>query len=293
MKLNSLSKKETIFNSGILLSKAKTLKKYLSEYAHYLFEPVEYALLNSVIDLDFCRLDEKHWEKCPSISIDYALMEKLNNLLVIRYDGYWNDMGNWEAIWRDTEKNIENTAIIGTVTQKDCKNSLLISANKKMELVALGLHDLIVISDTDSILVADKNRSNDVKILVDELVNKDKQQGQAFPKMYRPWGFFETLLESEIFKVKLITVKPKSRLSLQSHRFRAEHWVVVKGSAVVTLEKEEIHLTTSQSIYIPQKQKHRLQNRTDNLLSIIEVQTGSYFGEDDIIRYEDDYSRLF
>ena len=286
-----LQKDLYLWNLGIFLSNPKTIERYYSEKAQPLLAKVSKAIENTETDLGFVKIEEESWAECQSISFDHAIMEKINNIFVLRHYGNWSDMGSWEAVWRDGNKEKNGNLCIGDVIQADCNNSLLIAQKNSTLLASYGLENIVVVSMDDAVLVADKNKSGELKKLVGEIVAKKKKQAEFFLKVYRPWGFFETLIKENNFHVKIISVLPKARLSLQSHKHRAEHWVVVDGQANVTLEDEEKIIKTNQSIYIPKGNKHRLHNKSSSPLKVIEVQTGFYLEEDDIIRYDDDYSR--
>ncbi len=278
-----------LWNSGIFMFKASTYLEILQELQPEIFEYCMNSYENSAKDLDFVRLEKENFERCPNISIDYAVMEKAKKVAVVPISVGWSDVGNWQAISDISEKNSEGNSLIGDVISLKTKNSYI---NSRNGLVAtIGVEDLIVITLKDATLIAHKNNAQDVKDVVDILKNNQREECTSSPKTLRPWGSFETIDLGDRFKVKRITVKPRASLSLQMHHHRAEHWVVVRGEAVVTCDDKEFVLNEDQSTYIPIGKKHRLENRGNSVLEIIEVQTGSYLGEDDIVRFSDIYGR--
>jgi len=234
---------------------------------------------------------EEAWNKVESISIDYGIMEKAENISVIPYDGRWSDLGGWDAVWRESEQDSRGVVLSGQATSIDCDNTLLRSEHDSQEVVGLGLQDTVVVAMKDAVLVADSARAQDVKDVVETLKSTDTKQAEVFPRDHRPWGWFETLAISERFQVKQIVVKPGGILSLQSHLHRSEHWIVVSGTARVTIGGTQQLVSENQSVYIPLGEKHRMENPGKLPMVLIEVQTGSYLAEDDIIRYEDAYLR--
>ncbi|MBM5781993.1 MAG: mannose-1-phosphate guanylyltransferase/mannose-6-phosphate isomerase [Pelagibacterales bacterium] len=278
-----------LWNSGIFMFKASTYLEILQELQPEIFEYCMNSYENSAKDLDFVRLEKDNFERCPNISIDYAVMEKAKKVAVVPIEVGWSDVGNWQAISDISEKNAEGNSLIGDVISLKTKNSYI---NSRNGLVAtIGVEDLIVITLKDATLIAHKNNAQDVKDVVDILKNNKREECNSSPKTLRPWGSFETIDLGDRFKVKRITVKSGASLSLQMHHHRAEHWVVVRGEAVVTCDDKEFVLNEDQSTYIPIGKKHRLENRGNSVLEIIEVQTGSYLGEDDIVRFSDIYGR--
>ena len=218
-------------------------------------------------------------------------MEKAKNLVAIPYPFGWSDLGNWDSVWRESKRDQHGVALSKNAHAIECRNSILRSESNSQEIVGLGLEDIVAITTPDAVLIANKNKSQDVKKVVEYLKSKNISQSEMFIKDYRPWGSFEILSEGPGFKVKKICVNPGAALSLQSHKHRSEHWVVVEGSAVVTIDKSEKIIRAGQSTYVPLGSKHRLKNQENEPLTIIEVQIGIYLGEDDITRYEDIYSR--
>jgi mannose-1-phosphate guanylyltransferase/mannose-6-phosphate isomerase len=262
----------------------------LEKYAPELLEHAQKIFDTAMHDADFTRFDSDTFMQCPSISIDYALMEKSENAAVIPLDLSWSDIGSWDALHEASSQDEHGNVLLGDVYAIGVNNSY-IHANNRM-IAALGLNDHIIVETNDAVLVAHKDYCQHIKPLVEQLKKEGRSEALVHPYEYRPWGKYEIISESPTFKVKFITVSPKKRLSLQKHEHRSEHWVVVKGTAHVTRDEEIIVLKENQSTYIPSGTKHRLENLQENeMLYIIEVQCGEYLGEDDIIRYNDDYGR--
>ena len=279
------------WNSGIFMFRANDMISAFELYAKDIISNVVKSVDQSEEDLSFTKLDRTYWSNLKEISIDYAIMEKAKNLIAIPYSSDWSDLGNWDSVWQESKKDDNGVVLSQNAHAIECKNTLLRSDSKNQEIVGLGLEDIVAISMPDAVLVANKNRSQDVKKVVEYLKSKNISQSEEFIKDYRPWGSFEILSEGIGFKVKKIIVKPGAALSLQSHKYRSEHWVVVEGSAVVTIDESVKVIGPGQSTYVPLGSIHRLENQEKNMLTIVEVQIGTYLGEDDIIRYEDVYSR--
>ncbi|MEL7349436.1 MAG: cupin domain-containing protein, partial [Pseudomonadota bacterium] len=238
----------------------------------------------------FLRLGPSYTE-APEISIDYAVMEKAENLSVVPFSGGWSDLGAWDALWEAGPQDASGVVTEGPATALDCRDTLLRAEDPGQHLVALGLDGVVAVAMRDAVLVAAKDRAQEVKHVVTALRAAEVAQADEVPRFHRPWGWYETLCLGSRFQVKRIMVKPGGILSLQSHVHRSEHWVVVEGTARVTLGEEVRLLTENQSIYIPLGAVHRMENPGKLDMYLIEVQTGSYLGEDDIIRYEDIYAR--
>ncbi|MGJ8610737.1 MAG: mannose-1-phosphate guanylyltransferase/mannose-6-phosphate isomerase, partial [Octadecabacter sp.] len=275
-----------LWNAGITLFSVKTILKAFRAYAPSLIDPVQASVDDGKPDLGFLRLDPENWAKADDISIDYAVMERADNLSVVPYDGGWSDLGGWDAVWRETAQDDRGVALSGNATAIDCDNALLRSEDDRVELVGIGLKDIVAIAMPDAVLVADSRRAQDVKLAVSALKSKQAVQAEAFPKDHRPWGWFENLVIGDRFRVKRIVVHPGAALSLQSHHHRSEHWIVVEGTAKVTIDETVQLVTENQSVYLPLGCLHRMENPGMVPMVLIEVQTGSYLGEDDIIRYE-------
>jgi mannose-1-phosphate guanylyltransferase/mannose-6-phosphate isomerase len=278
-----------LWNAGIFLVSAKTIITAFEMHAPNVLNAVRAAYEASQSDLGFTRLDPKAWANVEAISLDYAIMEKSDNLSVVPFSGRWSDLGDWAAVWRETE--VDGLSISSMATTLDCKNTLLRSEVEGQVIVGIGLEDIVAIAMPDAVLVAHKDRTQDVKHAVTRLREQKAPQAEAFPKDHRPWGWFESLVIGDRFQVKRIVVHPGAALSLQSHHHRSEHWIVVQGTARVTVDENVTLVTENQSVYIPLGAVHRMENPGKLPMVLIEVQTGSYLGEDDIIRYEDVYSR--
>ena len=281
-----------LWNAGIFLFSARTALAAFQTHAPHLIAPVTAALQKASVDLGFLRLATDDWAQAEDISIDYAVMEKAGNLDVLPYSAGWSDLGDWDAVWREASLlDAMGNGLTGDVTVIDCNNSLLRAEADGQVLVAIGLDDIIAVAMKDAVLIAPRNRAQDVKAVVAKLKAKSAPQAETFLRDHRPWGWFETLALSDRFQVKRIVVKPGAALSLQSHVHRAEHWIVVSGTALVTIGETETLVTENQSVFIPLGAKHRMKNPGRVPMVLIEVQTGAYLGEDDIIRYEDIYAR--
>jgi mannose-1-phosphate guanylyltransferase/mannose-6-phosphate isomerase len=280
-----------LWNSGIFLFQAKDIIEAFKKYSPFDLEAVNLSLTNSINDLGFCRLNLTDWVKAENISIDYAIMEKSDNLSVVPFSAGWSDLGGWDAVWRENVSNANGVNTSNNATAIDCENSLIRSEDDSIEVVGIGLKNIITVAMKDAVLVADMSKSQDVKKAVDILKEKKANQASQFPKDHRPWGWFESLTIDEKFQVKKIHVHPGASLSLQSHKYRAEHWIVVSGEAEVTINDKVSVVNENQSVYIPLGAIHRMRNSGEKPMVLIEVQTGSYFGEDDIVRYDDVYSR--
>ena len=280
-----------LWNAGIFLFSVKAILAAFRAHAPGLLEPVQEAVNEGAHDLAFLRLAPEPWAKADNISIDYAVMEKADNLSVVPFAAGWSDLGGWDAVWRETNPDARGVATSGAATALDCDNTLLRSEDPNLEVVGIGLNNIMAVAMPDAVLIADTSRAQDVKLAVSALKKKSAKQADTFPKDHRPWGWFESLVIGERFQVKRIVVHPGASLSLQSHHHRSEHWIVVEGTAEVTVGDEVKLVTENQSVYIPLGAVHRMTNPGKVPMVLIEVQTGSYLGEDDIIRYEDVYAR--
>ena len=280
-----------LWNTGIFIGRVERFFQHFKEQAGYLINYVNGAWSNRVKDLNFERLDSTHWSKIKEISFDYAIMEKILSSYVVQYEAHWSDMGDWNAIWRESRKNKNNLAKIGKVNDYGSENSLIVSDNEQNLLVTVGLQNIVVVNSADALLVSSLNEAGKIKEAITNLEIKNISQATDFKRKFRPWGYYESLIKQEGFQVKKISVKPGRRLSLQSHNHRAEHWVVVRGVATVDDGLKKKTIKANESLYIPAQQRHRLSNHTKKNLILIEVQTGNYLEEDDIVRYEDDFGR--
>jgi mannose-1-phosphate guanylyltransferase/mannose-6-phosphate isomerase len=280
-----------LWNSGIFLFRVADILDAFAAHAPALLPPVRAALAEARADLGFLRLAPGPWAGAEAISIDYAVMEKSDRLSVVPFAGGWSDLGGWDAVWRETGPDAGGVVTSAHATAIDCADTLLRSESEGLELVGIGLKNIIAVAMPDAVLVADMDRAQDVKQAVEALKGRRAKQAQIFPRDFRPWGWFESLVIGDRFQVKRIVVHPGAALSLQSHHHRSEHWIVVQGTARVTVDAEVRLVTENQSVYIPLGAVHRMENPGKVAMVLIEVQTGSYLGEDDIIRYEDIYAR--
>jgi mannose-1-phosphate guanylyltransferase/mannose-6-phosphate isomerase len=280
-----------LWNAGIFLFSTSTILSAFAELAPETLSKVRDAFEAAETDLGFTRLAAKAWSTLQDISIDYAVMERAPNLSVTPYGGSWSDLGDWQAIWREGKADGAGVVTSGLSTAIDCKNTLLQATSDTQQLVGMGLKDIIAVAMPDAVLVAHKDRAQDVKIAVTKLKENGAIQGETLPRDYRPWGWYESIALGPRFQVKRIVVNPGAALSLQSHNHRSEHWIVVEGTAKVTIDDDIKTVTENQSVYIPLGAVHRMVNPGKLPLTLIEVQTGSYFGEDDITRYDDVYAR--
>ncbi|MDO5756468.1 MAG: mannose-1-phosphate guanylyltransferase/mannose-6-phosphate isomerase, partial [Rhodobacterales bacterium] len=280
-----------LWNAGIFLFTAKTAIDAYRKHAPAMTKAVTAALDGAACDLGFIRLSPEPWARAEGISIDYAIMEKANNLAVMPYRSGWSDLGGWDAVWLESGPDDEGNVCSDHATAISCTDTLLRSETPGLELVGIGLTDIVAIAMNDAVLVAHKSEAQRVKEAVSALKARGASQAVQLPRDYRPWGWYESLAIGGRFQVKRIVVNPGALLSLQSHHHRSEHWIVVAGTARVTVDEEVRLLTENQSIYIPLGAVHRMENPGKVPMVLIEVQTGSYLGEDDIIRYEDIYSR--
>ena len=284
-----LKDKRFTWNSGIFMFKAKTIIEEMNNFCPEIINFCKESLVKSKIDLDFQRLDKESFIKCPNISIDVAVMEKTHRGLVLPLDAEWSDVGSWQAVWENAKKDKKGNSVIGNIILQDTSNSYLRS--EKRLLVGIGLNDIVAIETNDAVLISKKNKSQEVKDVVKLLKKNLVPEGATHRKIYRPWGYYESIVEDSRWQVKLINVKPSEQLSLQMHHHRSEHWIVVKGTAKVEVDNKIEFLAENQSTYIPLGSKHRLSNPGKIQLLLIEVQSGSYVGEDDIIRFDDKYGR--
>ena len=286
-----LKKDNFLWNAGIFLFKASDMIEAFRSYASDTLEFVTNAVELATTDLGFLRISPEHWSQVENISIDCAIMEKAENLVAVRYSSKWSDLGGWDAVWSETSHDEFGNAISLGAHSIDCKGTLLRSEHNEQQIVGLGLENIMAIAMPDAVLVAHKDRAQDVKKVVALLQLKEISQAEIFPKDFRPWGWFESIALGNRFQVKRICVKSGAALSLQSHSHRSEHWVVVEGTAKVTIGDRVELMTEGQSVYVPLGAVHRLENPGKLPIVLIEVQIGKYLGEDDIVRYEDIYSR--
>jgi mannose-1-phosphate guanylyltransferase/mannose-6-phosphate isomerase len=278
------------WNSGMFLFKASRYLEELKKYNPEILIACEKSMAVTTPDMDFVRVDKDEFQHCPDDSIDYAVMEKTVSAMVLPMDAGWSDVGSWSALWEVSAKDESNNVTKGDVIMVNSANSYLYSENKLIATV--GIDNLIVVETKDAILVAHKDHVQDVKIIVNRLKESGRTEHKIHREVYRPWGKYDSLDFGARDQVKRITVKPGAKLSIQMHHHRAEHWIVVSGTAKVTNGDKTLLLTENESTYIPLGQIHALENPGVLPLELIEVQTGSYLGEDDIVRFDDKYGRV-
>lgn len=278
------------WNSGMFYFRAGTYLSLLAEHAADIHDAVSQAHELATIDIDFLRLDEAAFTSARSDSIDYAVMEKTDRALMAVLDAGWSDLGSWSSVGRAGGLDANGNSVYGDAWLTDAKDCVIHSEGRL--IAALGTRDQIIVETPDALLVADRSREQDIKRLVGDLAAAGRTEATEHRKAYRPWGSYQQIAAGPRFQVKHIRVTPGGRLSLQSHHHRAEHWIVVRGTAQVTCDDKKMLLTENQSTYIPLGATHRLENPGKVALDLIEVQSGSYLGEDDIVRYDDVYGRV-
>ena len=279
-----------LWNSGMFMFQARAFIEELSTHAPNIVILVNNAVNNAVQDLDFIRLDRQAFESSPSDSIDYALMEKSDNVVVVPLDAQWNDIGSWSALHDIGTKDTNGNVIKGDVITQDTTNTY-INANHHM-VATIGVDNLIIVDTPDATFIATQDKAQEVKSIVESLQAKGRDEGVMHRKVFRPWGWYDSIESDKHFQVKRLHVNPGAKLSLQMHHKRAEHWVVVSGTATAINGEEVLTLKEGDSTYIPIGTTHGLENKTNEQLEIIEVQSGTYLGEDDIVRFEDIYGRV-
>ncbi len=285
-----VSSDEYYWNSGMFVFKAGRFLNELQKFNPEMLDKCQNAYKSAKTDADFVRIDKQLFTQCPADSIDFAVMEKTDKAVVIPLAAEWNDVGSWSALWDVLEKDSEGNALSGDVITVDTHNCFLHSSSRLIATV--GLKDLVVVETADAVMVASKQQVQEVKEIVARLKKTNRSEAEIHRKVYRPWGFYDLVDSGDRHNTKRIVVKPGAKLSLQKHHHRAEHWVVVKGTALVTKADERFIVTENESTYIPLGIVHCLENPGVIPLEMIEVQSGSYLGEDDIVRYKDDYGRL-
>jgi mannose-1-phosphate guanylyltransferase/mannose-6-phosphate isomerase len=279
-----------LWNSGMFMFKADTLIDELTTHSPEIVTSVNYSVNNAMQDLDFIRLDKQAFESSPSDSIDYALMEKSDNVVVVPLDAQWDDIGSWSALHDIGTKDSNGNVIQGDVFTEETTNTYI---NATHHLVAtIGVQDLVIVDTPNATLIATKDKAQEVKKIVEQLQQQDREEQFYHRKVYRPWGWYDSIEVGLHFQVKRLHVNPGEKLSLQMHYKRAEHWVVVSGIATATTNDKVQDLSEGDSIYIPVETIHSLENKTNKIVEIIEIQSGTYLGEDDIVRFEDLYGRL-
>jgi mannose-1-phosphate guanylyltransferase/mannose-6-phosphate isomerase len=278
-----------LWNSGMFLFRADTFLHELQLFAPEMVDACRKSFAKAQHDLDFWRLEATAFTACPSDSIDYALFEKTANAAVVPVDPGWSDIGSWSALWDVADKDSNGNVLQGDVLTVDSTGSYIRAEDRLVATV--GVEDLIVVETADAVMVADKKHVQDVKKIVKKLKKEKRLEANLHRQVFRPWGHYETMSAGDRYQVKRITVYPGAILSLQMHHHRAEHWIVVKGTARITRDNESFMLSENESTYIPLGVKHRLENPGVIPLELIEVQSGSYLGEDDIVRFSDNYGR--
>lgn len=277
------------WNAGIFLFRADRYLEELEKYAPEMVAACRKSMDAATTDTDFIRPNAEAFRACPSDSIDYAVMEKTDEAALVPLDAGWSDVGSWAELHKVSDKDDEGNSLLGDVVIHACKDSYISGASRLV--TAVGLDGVVIIENKDSVLVAAKEKSQDVKDLVDELRRRDRDETELHRQVFRPWGSYDSLDSEDGFQVKRLIVNPDAVLSLQKHAHRAEHWTVVRGRARITLDDKEFDLAVNESTYIPIGSVHRIANPFDEPVHIIEVQCGDYLGEDDIVRLEDNYGR--
>jgi mannose-1-phosphate guanylyltransferase/mannose-6-phosphate isomerase len=278
------------WNSGIFMMRADRWLEEIAQHRPDILERCRRAMDNGKQDSDFFRVNKAEFGACPSDSIDYAVMEKTDRAVVVPLSAGWSDVGAWPALWDVCPRDEHGNVTQGDVIAEDTHNAFLVAQHRC--LATVGLDDIIVVETADAVLVASKDKAQNVKAIVNRLKQEQREECKVHRQVYRPWGSYEGIDAGSRFQVKRLTVKPGAQLSLQMHHHRAEHWVVVKGTARVTCGDQVFNLHENESTYIPMGERHRLENPGTIPLEVIEIQSGSYLGEDDIVRFEDVYDRV-
>jgi mannose-1-phosphate guanylyltransferase len=278
-----------LWNSGMFMFKASVYLNELEKFEPEILNTCKKSCQTEYKDKDFIRLNNDEFYQCPEQSIDYAVMENTKDAVVVPLDANWSDIGSWDALWETKNKDDNGNVSEGDVILDKVKNTYAYSSNRLVSVA--GVENLVIVDTQDALLVTDKKHSQNIKNIVKQLKDNNRPEADNHRKVFRPWGYYDSIDSDSGFQVKRILVNPGAKLSLQKHRHRAEHWVVVKGSAKVTCGDKVFTLRENQSTYIPKGEVHRLENTEKIALEIIEIQTGDYLGEDDIIRLEDDYQR--
>lgn len=285
-----LESKKYLWNSGMFVFKANHYLNELEQYGTDILDNCRLSMIKTEYDKDFIRIDHDQFKNCRSESIDYAVMEKTSNAVVIELDAGWSDIGSWSALWEVSEQDHQGNVYQGDVISYKSSENYCYSEKRLVSL--LGVNNMVIIDTQDAILIAAKDQVQEIKAIVDDLKSQDRGEILSHREVYRPWGKYDCIDQSERYQVKRITVMPGQKLSTQMHHHRAEHWIVVSGTAKVSKGAETFLLTENQSVYIPVGEVHTLENPGKLPLELIEVQSGSYLGEDDIIRFDDIYGRV-
>ena len=278
------------WNSGIFMFKASTILNELKKHDNKILEICRKSILNGNRDFDFQRIDEEIFKDCPNSSIDVSVMEKTDLATVIQFDCGWNDLGSWKTLWEIAKSDKNGNSLKGRNFIKNVKNTYIRSESRLV--VGLGINDLLIVETEDAVLVAQKNAIHTLKDLVNNLSSSDFKEYKTARKVHRPWGNYKSINEGKSWQVKKLEINPNASISLQLHNHRSEHWIVVSGIAKVEINDSISHLKKNESIYVPLGAKHRLSNPGKNKLTLIEVQSGEYLGEDDIVRFDDIYGRI-
>ena len=286
-----LDGKQHFWNSGMFLFKASVYLQELQKFNPAIYEACERAIAHTEADLDFIRINKEAFEACPDDSIDYAVMEKTQSACMVPLDAGWSDVGSWSSLWETHDKkDAQGNACIGDVMLEGVNNSYI---NSEQRLIAvIGLDDVVVVETKDAIMVANRHKVQDIKSIVNKLKAQHRSEFEFHREVFRPWGSYDSIDNGQRYQVKRISVKPGEKLSVQMHHHRAEHWIVVSGTASVTVGEETNLVTENESVYIPIGEVHALENPGKIPLELIEVQSGSYLGEDDIVRFSDRYGRV-
>lgn len=277
------------WNSGMFMFSSSKYLDELKKFNLNIYEICKKSIENEFKDIEFIRIDREEFVKCPNLSIDYAVMEKTSDAKVVPLDAGWSDVGSWDTLMNSKTSDSFGNVSEGDVLIENVQNSYIYSSNRL--IAATNVSDLIIIDTQDALLISNKNNSTSIKRLVEELKSSNRTESENHRKVYRPWGYYDSIDIGQNFQVKRISVNPGAKLSLQKHLHRAEHWVVVSGTAKITRGDQTFYLKENQSTYISKGEIHRLENQENDPLEIIEIQTGHYLGEDDIIRLKDDYLR--
>jgi mannose-1-phosphate guanylyltransferase len=278
-----------LWNSGMFMFKASVYLQELEKFEPEILASCKKSCQTEYKDKDFIRLNNDEFRQCPKQSIDYGVMEHTEGAMVVPLDANWSDIGSWDALWNAKNKDKNGNVSEGDVILDEVKNTYAYSSNRLVSVI--GVSDLVIIDTQDALLVADKKYSQNIKNIVNQLKQDNRSEADNHRKVFRPWGYYDSIDADDGFQIKRILVNPGGKLSLQKHKHRAEHWVVVKGVAKVTCGNKTFSLTENQSTYTPKGEVHRLENLEEMDLVIIEIQTGDYLGEDDIIRLSDNYNR--
>jgi mannose-1-phosphate guanylyltransferase len=286
-----LDGKKHFWNSGMFMFKASVYLNELKQFNPEIFAACERAIAQTESDLDFIRINKEAFEQCPDDSIDYAVMEKTQSACMVPLDANWSDVGSWSSLWETFENKDENgNAITGDVMLEGVNNSYINSEERLISVI--GLDDVVVVETKDAVMVANRNKVQDIKKVVNRLKAENRSEFQFHREVFRPWGSYDSIGNGERYQVKSIKVKPGEKLSVQMHHHRAEHWIVVSGTANVTIGENTQLVTENESVYIPIGEVHALENPGKIELELIEVQSGGYLGEDDIVRFSDRYGRV-